>query len=204
MTRLIHEADFKAITACDCFNKETDFVALEHELCRFFFDKNLRPDYTPPPGKRRKLVKQFLTSTNKQMAQITKMYGFTNENAWGEEFKDIYVPPDLEGVVENLEENKALLSGLLEQSVGNLGVGRLPEKYFSNVICRLAEIFIEYTGLPVTTDGNTDDRLKPPMFHDFSEKCFLALRYEVPDSFEAKLHRTVGKLRKQGHIPKNK
>jgi len=204
MSRLIHEADFKAITACDCFNKETDFGALERELCRFFFDKSLHPDFTPSPGEMRKLVKQITTNTNKQMAQITKMFGFTNENAWGEEFLDINVPSDLEVVVENLEENKALLSDILEQSVGKLGVGRLPEKYFSNVIFRLAEIFIEYTGLPVTSDGNTDDRLKPPMFHDFAEKCFLGLRYEVPDGFEAKLHRHVGILRDEGRLPRNK
>jgi hypothetical protein len=201
MVRMIGEADFDAVKRCVDYKDNVSFDDLEKELVALFFDESLRPKLSPTPAKQRDLVNELLSNSNKQIDQIENLYGFPYENSFGAEMLYLDIPPHLNSIVENIEANQLALEILREQFPTNLKSGRRLETRFSDLVSKLATVFIEYTGLPVKTNPDMDAN-KPPAFQDFAEKCFMALRYKVPDGFETKLHRNILKLRAQGKIPK--
>lgn len=113
MTRLIREADFEAITKCVQFKEDANFKTLESDLCKCLFDEACWPNFTPPPSKQRDLLKDLLKSENDDLAKIQKLYGFTNENEWGDEYQDINVPADIEPIIQLIEDKQVALSRLL-------------------------------------------------------------------------------------------
>ncbi len=195
---------FQTVKNCIKYKDGADLKEMERELSACRGDKTLHPDLDPSLAKQRDLVKRLLNTTEEQIALVKKLYGTKCVDEDRKELIIIDAPPYLEDAVERIETNCIQFETLLHGVPEKLKSGRLKDDYFRNLVCRLGEIFIKFTGLPVKTSSDLDGMKRMPEFHIFAEECFVALGFGVDDGFEAKLHKTVNMLRSEGRLPRNR
>lgn len=203
MVRLIHKEDFSLVCRCVELKPDTELIELEKDLCGILLNPACSPDGEPANGDLQKMLESIEKLSSRQMGFIEKLYTFENENAFGETYDDLARSDWLEPTIVSIKTTKDLVGKLLSSFPTKLNKGPRKEKWFKNLVQELADIYILYTGQPVRTNINYDSMKETPKFQAFAEKCCDALRIKVPDSFETKLHRAVGELRKEGKIPRN-
>lgn len=146
----------------------------------------------PTIAQLRKRLEKIIASAQENVRALEIAYTST------EEF--ISVPEALLPVTRGLNE--------LERAASHVIDGMPPSKpgkdlnyAFRNLIHAIANVFMQFSDEPLSTDDTDKRRL--PVFHQVAVACCEAFGVEIGKAFDTKLHKTVIELRKSGRIPRN-